>query len=100
MGTTWGNRRLLSRYCGGAGFELLSDGLELVARDADFADELDGETLRAGVLELGRGDSGVGSRGGRERGAKVCSFLHGVEDGVADFFTDHFAERAGAEKLA
>ena len=75
-----------------AGFELLGYGLELVAGDADFADELDGEMLGAGVLELSGGDGGVGLRGGRERGAEVGTFLHGVKDGVANFFADHFAE--------
>jgi hypothetical protein len=79
---------------------LLGYGLELVAGDADFADELNGEVAGAGVLELGGGDGGVGLRGGRERGAEVRSFLHGVEDGVADFFADHFAERAVVEEFA
>ena len=74
--------------------------MELVAGDADFADELDGEVLGAGVLELGRGDGCVGLRGGRERGAEVGPFLHGVEDGVANFFADHFAERAVMEEFA
>jgi hypothetical protein len=41
---------------GGAGFELLGYGLELVAGDADFADEFDGEMLGAGVVELGARD--------------------------------------------
>jgi hypothetical protein len=78
----------------------LGYGLELVAGDADFADELDGEVLRAGVLKLGGGDGGVGLRGGRERGAEVGSFLHGVEDGVADFCADHFTERAVVQEFA
>src|ERR1700677_1693185 len=54
----------------------------------------------AGVLELGGGDGGVGLRGGRERGSEVRSFLHGVEDRVANFFAEHFAERAGTEEFA
>ena len=82
-----------------AGFELLGYGLELVAGDADFADELDGEVLGAGVLELGGGDGGVGLRGGRERGAEVGAFLHCVEDRVANFFADHFAETAVVEEF-
>src|SRR3984885_16281011 len=77
-----------------AGFELLGYGLELVAGDADFADELDGEVLGAGVLELGGGDGGVGLRGGRERGAEVGAFLHFVEDRGANFFSGHFAHTA------
>jgi len=100
MGITWANRCRLARYSGGAGFELLGYGLELVAGDTDFADELYGEVAGAGVLELRRDDGGVGLRGGWERGAEVRSFLHGIQYGVADFFADHFAERAGAEKLA
>ena len=99
MGTTWANKRRLARCCGGAGFQLLCYGLELFAGDTDFADELDGEMTGAGVLELGGGDGGVGLGGGRESGAEVRSFLHGVENGVADFFADHFAERAGAEEF-
>ena len=79
---------------------MLGYGLELFAGDADFADELDGEMAGAGVLELGGRDRGVGLSGGRERRAEVCSFLHRVEDGVADFFANHIAERAGAEKFA
>ena len=79
---------------------MLGDGLELVAGDADLADELDGEVAGAGVLELGGGDGGVGLRGGWERGAEVRSFLHGVEDGVADFCADHFAETAVVEEFA
>jgi hypothetical protein len=79
---------------------LLGYGLELVAGDADFADEFDREMRGAGVLKLGGIDGGVRLGGGRKRGAKVRSFLHGVEDRVADFFPDHFAERAGAEEFA
>jgi hypothetical protein len=82
-----------------AGFELLGYGLELVAGDADFAGELDGEMLRAGLLELRVGDGGVGLGGGRERGAEVGAFLHCVEDRVANFFADHFAETAGVEEF-
>ena len=78
---------------------MLGYGLELVAGDADFADELDGEVLGAGVLELGGGDGGVGLRGGRERGAEVGTFLHCVEDRVANFFADHFAETAVVEEF-
>jgi hypothetical protein len=99
MGITWANKSHLSSTRG-AGFDLLGYGLELVAGDADFADELDGELSGAGVVELGGSDGGVGLRGGRERGAEVGSFLHRVEDGVADFCADHFAERTGAEELA
>ena len=74
--------------------------MELVAGDADFADELDGEMLRAGVLELGGGDGGVGLRGGRERGTEVGTFLHRIEDRVANFFADHLAERAVMKEFA
>ena len=79
---------------------MLGYGLELVAGDADFADELDGEMAGAGVPELGGGDGGVGLRSGRECGAQICSFLHRVEDGVADFFADHVAQRAVVEEFA
>ena len=37
-------------------------------------------------------DGGVGLGGGREGGAEIRSFLHGVEDGVANFFLNHFTE--------
>ena len=74
--------------------------MELFAGDADFADELDGEMLGASVVEFGGLDAGVGLSGGRKRGAEVCSFSHCVEDGIADFFLNHFTECAGAEEFA
>ena len=47
--------------------------MELLVRDADFADEFDREMRGAGVLKLGGIDGGVRLGGGRKRGAgRVC----------------------------
>lgn len=93
-------RQSRALWGGGAFLDLFGEGLNLIVGDLDIAAEKNEEAAGAGVLELGIFDCGVTLHGGRESGAQVGAFLHGVEDGLVNFFLEHLAESAGAKKLA
>jgi hypothetical protein len=92
--------RAVASVRGGVFANQTGQDLQLAEGDADFAIQDEEQAAGAGVAEFGAGDCGVGLDGGREGDAEVGTFLHGGEDGVADFLFQHGAERVGAEQVA